>query len=135
VAQHEERFKAAKSRGLPLKFCKAHPASRAAPETQQMLQHGNFEDLKQRCSLAFSSKQNVEALHQTDGSRTFAWSKEVLERIGTVIFSGAKDPEAKQLHMAGWLCMPVFDLALASGDNASQTPGFESPFGTFGRSD
>jgi hypothetical protein len=126
VACHKECLRAAKLNELPSKFYKAHP-SLVAPETQQTLQRGNFEDLKQCCGLGFSRKENIEALHQTDGAVMFVWSKEALKQIGAVNFSGAKDLEAKQLHMAGCSCEPVCDLALAPGDNVSQTPGFETP--------
>jgi hypothetical protein len=134
IARHKEHLKAAKSKELPSKFYKAYP-SQAAPETQQMLQRGNFEDLTQYCGLGFSRQENIQALHQTDGSGIFVWSKEVLERIGAVNFSGAKDLEAKQLHMVGYLCELVYDLALAPDDNVSQSPGFETPLGIFGGSD
>jgi hypothetical protein len=90
--------------------------------------------LKQCCGLGFSRKENIEALHQTDGSGPFAWSPEMLERIGTVNFANAKDIKAKQLHMAGCLCELVCDLALTPGDNVSQSPGFETPLGMFGGS-
>ena len=40
--------------------------------------------------------------------------------------------KAKQLHMVGYLCELVYDLGLAPGDNVSQSPGFETPFGIFG---
>ena len=63
----------------------------------------------------------------------FVWSQEILERIGAVNFQNAKDLEAKQLHTVGCPCEPVCDLALAPGDNASQSPGFETPLGAFGR--
>jgi hypothetical protein len=134
TARHNERLKAAKSKELPSKFCKANP-SLAAPETQQTLPRRNFEDLKQRCGLGFSRNENLEALHQTDGSGMFVWSKEALERIEAITFSGAKDLKAKQLHMAGCLCELVCDLDLAPGNNVSQSPGFETPLGTFGGSD
>jgi hypothetical protein len=134
IARHKEHLKAAKSKELPSKFYKAYP-SQAAPETQQTLQRGNFEDLEQYCGLGFSRRESIEALHQTDGSGIFVWSKEVLERIGAVNFSGAKDLEAKQLHMVGYLCELVYDLALAPDQNVSQSPGFETPLGIFGGSD
>jgi hypothetical protein len=132
--RHKEHFKAAKSKELPSKFYKAYP-SRTAPEPQPILQCGEFEDLKQYCGLGFSRKENIEALHQTDGSGLFAWSPEMLERIGTVNFANAKDIKAKQLHMVGYLCELVYDLALTPGDNVSQSPGFETPLGIFGGSD
>jgi hypothetical protein len=132
--RHKEHFKAAKSKELPSKFYKAYP-SRTAPEPQPMLQCGEFEDLKQYCGLGFSRKENIEALHQTDGSGLFAWSPEMLERIGNVNFANAKDIKAKQLHMVGYLCELVYDLALTPGDNVSQSPGFETPLGIFGGSD
>ena len=56
----------------------------------------------------------------------------MLERIGAVNFLNAKDLEAKQLHMVGCLCELVCDLALAPGNNVSQSPGFETPLGVFG---
>jgi hypothetical protein len=83
--------------------------------------------------LGFSRKENIEALHQMDGCGTFAWSTErMLERIGAVNFANAKDLKAKQLHMAGCMCELAYDLALTQGDNVSQSPGFETPLGTFG---
>ncbi len=78
---------------------------------------------------------STEALHQTDGSGIFVWSKEMLERICAVNFQKAKDLEAKQLHMVGYLCELVYDLALTPDDNVSQSPGFETPLGIFGGSD
>ena len=65
----------------------------------------------------------------------FAWSKEALERIGAVKFSGAKDLKANQLHMAGCLCELAHDLALAPIDDVSHSLGFETPSGAFGGSD
>jgi hypothetical protein len=98
-----------------------------------MLQLGYFEDLQQQyCGLGFSRSENIEALHQTDGSGIFVWSKEMLERIGAVNFANAKDLKAKQLHMTGYLGELVYDLVLAPGDNVSQLPGFETPLGIFG---
>jgi hypothetical protein len=85
VAQHKERFKAAKLKALLSKFIKACP-SWPTPETQQMLQCGNFENLKHDCGLGFSRKQNIEALHQKDGSGMFALSKEMLKQIGALNF-------------------------------------------------
>ena len=100
-----------------------------------MLQCGDFEDLQQYCGLGFSRKEKLEALHQTDGSGIFVWSKEMLERIGVVNFPNAKDLKAKQLHMVGYLCELIYDLALTPGNNVSQSPGFETPLGIFGGSD
>jgi hypothetical protein len=40
--------------------------------------------------------------------------------------------QAKQLHMVGYLCELVYNLALAPGENVSQSPGFETPLGVFG---
>ncbi len=74
-------------------------------------------------------------MHQTDGSGIFAWSTEMLDQIGTVNFANAKDLKAKQLHMVGYLCELVHDLALAPGDDVSQSPGFETPLGIFGGAD
>jgi hypothetical protein len=134
LAQHKEHSKAAKSKELPSKFYKACP-SRTAPEPQPMLQCGEFKDLKQCCALGFSRNQDVEALHDTDGSGMAAWSPETLEQISLVHFPNAKDLAAKQLHMVGCLCELVCNLALTPGDNASQLPGFETPLGVFGGAD
>jgi hypothetical protein len=131
LARDKEHLKSAKSKELPLKFNKAYP-SRSAPEPQPTLQLGYFEDLQQYCGLGFSRSESIEALHRTDGSGIFVWSAEMLERIGAVNFQNAKDLKAKQLHMVGYLCELVYDLALAPGDNVSQSPGFETPLGIFG---
>jgi hypothetical protein len=56
----------------------------------------------------------------------------MIERIGAVNFANTKDLEAKQLHMVGYLCELVYDLALSPGDNVSQSPGFDTPLGIFG---
>jgi hypothetical protein len=69
------------------------------------------------------------------GAEQAKFSKEMLERIGAVNFQKAKDLEAKQLHMVGYLCELVHDLALAPGDDVSQSPGFETPLGIFGGAD
>ena len=131
AARHKEHSKAAKSKDLASKFCGACP-SQTAPERQPMLQCGDFEDLRQCRALGFSRKENLEALLQTDGSGTFVWTPEMLERIDAVNFQNSKDLEAKQLHMVGCLSELVYDLALAPGDNVSQSPGFETPLGIFG---
>jgi hypothetical protein len=131
LARDKEHLKSAKSKELPLKFNKAYP-SRTAPEPQPTLQLGYFEDLQQYCGLGFSRSENIEALHQADGHGIFVWSEEIIERIGAVNFANAKDLKAKQLHMVGYLCELVYDLALAPGDNVSQSPGFETPLGVFG---
>ena len=131
LARHKEHIKAAKARERASKFYNSYP-SRTAPEPQRMLQCGDFEDLTQYCALGFSRTQNIEVLLQTDGAGIFVWSKEMLERIGAVNFSNAKDLQAKQLHMVGNLCELVYDLALSPGDNVSQSPGFETPLGIFG---
>jgi hypothetical protein len=132
VKRHVEHLKAAKTKELASKFYKAYPST-TAPEPELQLQRGDFEDLKQYCGLGFSRKQNIEALHRTDGSGIFVWSKEMLELIGKVNFANANDLKAKQLHMVGYLCELVYDLVLTPDDNVSQSPGFETPLGIFGR--
>jgi hypothetical protein len=109
------------------------PESRIVPAPLLSPQkRGHFEDLQQYCGLGFSRSENIEALHQTDGSGIFVWSKEMIERIGAVKFANANDLKAKQFHMVGYLRELVYDLALAPGDNVSQLPGFEIPFCVFG---
>jgi hypothetical protein len=83
----------------------------------------------------FLSKRKHRSLASDGWVWNIEWSKEVLERIGAVNFLGAKDLEAKQLHMVGYLCELVYDLALAPDQNVSQSPGFETPLGIFGGSD
>jgi hypothetical protein len=132
LARHNEHWKAAKSKELALKFNKVYPSCTAAEPQSSTLQLGYFEDLQQYCGLGFSRSENIQPLHQTDGSGIFIWSNEMLERIGAVNFAGAKDLKDKQLHMVGYLCELVYDLALAPCDNVSQSPGFETPLGIFG---
>ena len=72
------------------------------------------------CGINWKSHWNMACV--TDGSRIFLWSKEMLERMGTVDFANVKDLEAspmKQLrHMPGYyLCELGYDLALSPGDN------------------
>jgi hypothetical protein len=62
-------------------------------------------------------------------------AKRHIDEAGAVNFANAKDIKAKQLHMVGYLCELVYDLALTPGDNVSQSPGFETPLGIFGGSD
>ena len=98
LVRHKEHIKAAKARERASKFYNSYP-SRTTLELQPMLQCGDFEDLTQYCALCLSRTQNIEALLQTDGAGIFVWSKEMLEQIGAVNFSNAKNLQAKQLHM------------------------------------
>jgi hypothetical protein len=60
------------------------------------------------------------------------WLKEMLKRISAINLANVKDLKAKQLHMVGDLYELVYALALAPGDNVSQSPDFETPLGIFG---
>ena len=62
-------------------------------------------------------------------SGIFNWSDEALERLGKINFSGDGSLRAKQLHATGYLFELFYDLLIASADNISRSPGFETCLG------
>jgi hypothetical protein len=103
LARYKEHLKSAKSKVLPLKFNKVYPSR----PPQNHSQRSNSDTLKTCNNIAvlvsLEVKTSIEALHQTDGSGIFVWSKEMIEQFGAVNFANAKDLKAKQLHMVGLL--------------------------------
>jgi hypothetical protein len=61
----------------------------------------------------------------------FHFDKETKKRIARVKFRGNLTLQDKQMHMVAYLIELGYDLTLGSENNASTSPGFETPMGVF----
>eukprot|EP00978_Attheya_sp_CCMP212_P020206 scaffold57540_cov75-Attheya_sp.AAC.2 len=60
------------------------------------------------------------------------FENEFKNKIEKVSFNGTKSIQDKQMHMVAYLFELAYDIALGSANNASTSPGFETPMGVFG---
>ena len=96
------------------------------------LQVGSFEDLQQYCALGFNrSNDSHKKLCSVGEDALCHWAEDVLEKVEKTNFRGATSLQDKQLHVVGYLIELVYDLAISSQDNVSESPGFETPLGTW----
>ena len=138
----EARFKEHKkgsclttSESLESNFYTKYPSSSVGEENKRR-NDGEFEQLKLYCGLGFDpSHEYHKALYLTSAEHAvFDWSNIAIKKIMQVNFSsGSKGLFAKQLTMVAYLCELAYDLSLSKEYNVSESPGFETPLGIFGK--
>ena len=84
---------------------------------------GYFENLDTYCGMAFDKKSNVELLCSIGQKDSlFVWSDQTMQELR----KRGGDLQKLQLEAVAYLWELVYDLLLASSDNVSLSPGFES---------
>ena len=84
---------------------------------------GYFDNLVMYCSMAYDKTKNVEPLISSDKNKNLlVWSKQSLAGLK----KKKGDLQQNQLDAVSYLWELCYDLLLASGDNISESPGFES---------
>jgi hypothetical protein len=116
------------------KFYTTFPSRDATLDTQQTRQ-GHFENLRIFCAIGFSNKEpSLSYLREIGPESLFVCNRKYVDYLGKVTFRRGADVQENHVHMIGYLCELAYDLAIAPGNNVSESPGFETPLGIFGGS-
>jgi hypothetical protein len=128
----QEHRKASKLRNESSKFYQSYPSKECDADLLNELsytRYGHFEDLEFYCGVAFSSAPTVAAT--LTKASVFKWSNYVSNCIQKTSWARNTD-EYKRVELIAYGLELSYDLCLASADNLSQNPGFETPLGVFG---
>jgi hypothetical protein len=132
--RHEEHSKAARKEFEKQFYC-WFPSKQCSSLTSNLQRRGWFENLTQYVALGINRSVGDALLLLTSDRVTeqglFHFDKETKKRIDSVKFQGNLTLQDKQMHMVAYLIELGYDLALASENNASSSPGFETPMGVF----
>ena len=136
VERHDEHKKASQLTEVSTresKFYTSYP-SKTAELGCDASRRGYFDNLEQRVAFGFdwATEGAIDGLtaDAADGG-IFHFSEGKKKRIERVNFQGENTLKGKQLHCLGYLMELAYDLALASRDNVSSSPGFETCIGFF----
>jgi hypothetical protein len=91
---------------------------------------GVHEELEHRAAIAFD-RGDANATDLLCGCSLFIWPEHTLRKIDAVKFRGMATRKQKQLQMLAYLFELLYELCLDPSDDASMSPGFETPLGCF----
>ena len=99
------------------------------------LRNAYFHDLIMYVGFAFDRWNDcvVKQLVDSTMDGIYIWGNGYMEKIKNVNFKGCMMTTEKQLHFIAYLWELGFDLMISPENNVSESPGFEVPFGVFGR--
>lgn len=129
---HLECAKVPDLRRMDSNFYRSYP-SKEAPTLTGGTRRGYFEQLQLYCALGFdrSNTESLKPLVETHeaAKSIFLWEPDTIERLEKLNMAGATTLQDRQLSTVGYLVETAFELALAPGDNVSQSQGYEAMFG------
>jgi len=135
ASRDAEHYSNSKKKDCSSNFYNLYPSiENQATEEEKVssLQVGYFEDLQQHCALGFHREnESHKKLYSVGEDGVCSWTKDVLEKVDKTNFKGATSLQDKQLHIVGYLIELVYDLAISSKENVSESPGFETPLGAW----
>ena len=135
TTRHDEHKKASKNEHES-QFYAWFPSNDGSGLTSNIERRGWFENLDQNVAVGIDrTVDGVMRLLTADRDTEqgfLRFENEFKNKIEKVSFNGARNIQDKQMHMVAYLFELAYDIALGSTNNASTSPGFETPMGVFG---